>query len=190
MGPGTTTSVMQVAADALGLPAREVTFRLGDSTYPLAPPHVGATTMASVGSAAHTSCRALRNKFIGMAVADPASPLYRAVPATVAVRDGRLGAGGNGAADSYREILRRVGAGRHGPEDLQLRLRRRLRRGVGRSAPRARPDPPDVRNWTPRSSTPGTPWRIPSGSRGWGRSPSWESRRPSVTQCSTPPANV
>ncbi|MFF1344150.1 molybdopterin cofactor-binding domain-containing protein [Streptomyces sp. NPDC058290] len=47
-----------------------------------------------------------------------------------------------------------------------------------------------VPNWTPRSSTPGTPWRIPSGSRGWGRSPSWESRRPSVTQCSTPPANV
>ncbi|MCX5010620.1 xanthine dehydrogenase family protein molybdopterin-binding subunit [Streptomyces sp. NBC_00555] len=109
MGPGTTTSVMQVAADALGLPARQVTFRLGDSAYPAAPPHAGATTMASVGSAAHTSCSALRNKFIGMAVADPASPLYRADPAKVAVRDGRLSSGGNGAADSYREILRRAG---------------------------------------------------------------------------------
>lgn len=109
MGPGTTTSVMQVAADALGLPAGQVTFRLGDSAYPLAPPHAGATTMASVGSAAHTSCTALRNKFIGMAVADPASPLYRADPAKVTVRDGRLGSGESGAADSYREILRRAG---------------------------------------------------------------------------------
>lgn len=34
------------------------------------------------------------------------------------------------------------------------------------------------------------PWRIPSGSRGWGRSPSWASRPPSGTRCSTPPANV
>lgn len=109
MGPGTTTSVMQVAADALGLPARQVTFRLGDSAYPLAPPHAGATTMASVGSAAHTSCTALRNKFIGMAVADPASPLYRADPATVGVRDGRLRSGEKGASDSYREILGRAG---------------------------------------------------------------------------------
>ncbi|MFZ3467970.1 xanthine dehydrogenase family protein molybdopterin-binding subunit [Streptomyces sp. 4.24] len=109
MGPGTTTSVMQVAADALGLPARQVTFRLGDSAYPSAPPHAGATTMASVGSAAHTSCTALRNKFIGMAVADPASPLYRADPAKVTVRDGRLGSGESRATDSYREILRRAG---------------------------------------------------------------------------------
>ncbi|MEU9161363.1 molybdopterin cofactor-binding domain-containing protein [Streptomyces sp. NPDC048424] len=107
--PGTTTSVMQVAADALGLPARQVTFRLGDSAYPAAPPHAGATTMASVGSAAHTSCTALRNKFIGMAVADPASPLYRADPAKVAVREGRLRSGESGAADSCREILRRTG---------------------------------------------------------------------------------
>ncbi|MFJ8208231.1 xanthine dehydrogenase family protein molybdopterin-binding subunit [Streptomyces sp. NPDC096033] len=109
MGPGTTTSVMQVAADALGLPARNVTFRLGDSSYPLAPPHAGATTMASVGSAAHASCTALRDKFIAMAVADPASPLHRADPAQVTVRDGRLGTAGNGATDTYREILRRAG---------------------------------------------------------------------------------
>ncbi|MGW9369617.1 xanthine dehydrogenase family protein molybdopterin-binding subunit [Streptomyces xanthophaeus] len=109
MGPGTTTSVMQVAADALGLPARQVTFLLGDSAYPLAPPHAGATTMASVGSAAHTSCTALRNKFIAMAVADPASPLYRADPAKVAVRDGRLSSGEGGGVDSYREILHRAG---------------------------------------------------------------------------------
>ncbi|MFD4322580.1 xanthine dehydrogenase family protein molybdopterin-binding subunit [Streptomyces sp. NPDC058548] len=128
MGPGTTTSVMQVAADALGLPARQVTFRLGDSAYPLAPPHAGATTMASVGSAAHTSCTALRNRFIARAVADPASPLYRADPAEVTVRDGRLRSGENSAADSYRDILRRAGlpgleaTATWGPGDIDTRI--------------------------------------------------------------------
>ncbi|MFJ3841720.1 xanthine dehydrogenase family protein molybdopterin-binding subunit [Streptomyces sp. NPDC090054] len=128
MGPGTTTSVMQVAADALGLPARQVTFRLGDSAYPAAPPHAGATTMASVGSGAHTSCTALRNKFITMAVADPASPLYRADPAKVTVRDGRLSSRKNGATDSYREILGRAGlpgleaTATWGPGDTDTRI--------------------------------------------------------------------
>ncbi|MEU8984607.1 molybdopterin cofactor-binding domain-containing protein [Streptomyces sp. NPDC048309] len=59
MGPGTTTSVMQVVADALGLPASAVTFRLGDSSYPTAPMHAAACSLASVGSAAHTTCDAL-----------------------------------------------------------------------------------------------------------------------------------
>ncbi|MFJ2826536.1 xanthine dehydrogenase family protein molybdopterin-binding subunit [Streptomyces sp. NPDC087263] len=109
MGPGTTTSVMQVAADALGLPAGKVTFRLGDSTYPTAPPHAGATTMASVGSAAFTSCNALRNKFITMAVADAASPLHGADPAQVTVSGGNLMVGDDDSArDSYREILSRA----------------------------------------------------------------------------------
>lgn len=260
MGPGTTTSVMQVAADALGLPARQVTFRLGDSAYPAAPPHAGATTMASVGSAAHTSCSALRNKFIGMAVADPASPLYRADPAKVAVRDGRLSSGGNGAADSYREILRRAGlpgleaTATWGPGDTDERISSygygavfaevsvdpllglvRIRRmfaaydvgrvispklahsqaiggmvgGIGMAllegtvtdhrdgrivnaglADYLVPVNADVPELDAAFIDTEDPLADPIGSRGWGRSPSWESRPPSGTRCSTPPANV
>jgi xanthine dehydrogenase YagR molybdenum-binding subunit len=37
MGPGTYTSMTQVAADALGLPMRRVRFALGDSRMPQAP---------------------------------------------------------------------------------------------------------------------------------------------------------
>ena len=51
MGPGTYTSMTQVAADALGLPMRRVRFSLGDSRFPKAPSHSGSRTMASVGSA-------------------------------------------------------------------------------------------------------------------------------------------
>ncbi|MFI0977713.1 xanthine dehydrogenase family protein molybdopterin-binding subunit [Streptomyces sp. NPDC021093] len=128
MGPGTTTSVMQVAADALGLPASAVTFRLGDSSYPTAPLHAAACTMASVGSAAHTTCNALKAEFIRRAVADPDSPLHGANPANVRARDGHLSAADGGARDSYRNILRRAGlpsletTGTWGPGDTDSKI--------------------------------------------------------------------
>ena len=60
MGPGTTTSATQVAADALGLPLSRVRFELGDSALPEAKEHGGSTTMASVGSAVREACLAVR----------------------------------------------------------------------------------------------------------------------------------
>jgi len=60
MGPGTYTSMTQVAADALGLAISQVRFRLGQSDFPPAPPHGGSMTMASVGSAVQAACLAAR----------------------------------------------------------------------------------------------------------------------------------
>lgn len=68
MGPGTYTSQTQVAADALGLTMRAVTFRLGDSLFPPTPPHGGSMTMASVGSAVLDGCNQVRRQAIKMAV--------------------------------------------------------------------------------------------------------------------------
>ncbi|MGP4045360.1 xanthine dehydrogenase family protein molybdopterin-binding subunit [Streptomyces sp. 2A115] len=90
MGPGTATSMTQVAADALGLTMRQVTFRLGDSILPLAPGHHGSRTMASVGSAVQDGCDKLRKEAITLAVKDEDSPLYGVAPADVVVRGGRL----------------------------------------------------------------------------------------------------
>jgi xanthine dehydrogenase YagR molybdenum-binding subunit len=60
MGPGTWTSMTQVAADALGLPMERVRFTLGDTRLPRTPPHGGSMTMASVGSAVQAACRKVR----------------------------------------------------------------------------------------------------------------------------------
>jgi xanthine dehydrogenase YagR molybdenum-binding subunit len=60
MGPGTWTSMTQVAAEALGLPIERVKFMLGDTRLPKAPVHGGSLTMASVGSAVQAACRKLR----------------------------------------------------------------------------------------------------------------------------------
>jgi xanthine dehydrogenase YagR molybdenum-binding subunit len=60
MGPGTWTSMTQVAADTLGLPIERVKFTLGDTRLPKAPVHGGSMTMASVGSAVQAACRKVR----------------------------------------------------------------------------------------------------------------------------------
>ncbi|MGY0064131.1 xanthine dehydrogenase family protein molybdopterin-binding subunit [Streptomyces sp. LZ34] len=90
MGPGTYTSQTQVAADALGLTMRTVTFRLGDSRYPPTPPHGGSMTMASVGSAVLDACDQVRQQAVKLAVEDRESPLYGVNADDVVVRGGRL----------------------------------------------------------------------------------------------------
>ena len=60
MGPGTWTSMTQVAAESLGLPIERVKFILGDTRLPRAPVHGGSMTMASVGSAVQAACRKAR----------------------------------------------------------------------------------------------------------------------------------
>src|SRR4051812_39670708 len=61
MGPGTWTSMTQVAAETLGLPLERVRFKLGDNRLPKTPPHGGSMTMASVGSAVQAACRKARD---------------------------------------------------------------------------------------------------------------------------------
>jgi xanthine dehydrogenase YagR molybdenum-binding subunit len=61
MGPGTWTSMTQVAAETLGLPIERVRFTLGDTRLPKAPVHGGSMTMASVGSAVQAACCKARN---------------------------------------------------------------------------------------------------------------------------------
>ena len=110
MGPGTYTSMTQVAADALGMPISRVRFALGDSRFPPAPPHSGSQTMASVGSAVFTAANMLRDRFIRTAVTDPESPLNGLRPEDVAVTDGRMFArAGPERGESYRDLLRRRG---------------------------------------------------------------------------------
>jgi xanthine dehydrogenase YagR molybdenum-binding subunit len=110
MGPGTYTSMTQVAADALGMPLSRVRFALGDSRFPPAPSHSGSQTMASVGSAVFTAANMLRDRFIRIAVIDPESPLNGLRPEDVAVTDGRMFAPtGPERGESYQELLRRRG---------------------------------------------------------------------------------
>ncbi|HEX2284720.1 MAG TPA: xanthine dehydrogenase family protein molybdopterin-binding subunit [Mycobacterium sp.] len=110
MGPGTYTSMTQVAADALGLPFARIRFTLGDSRLPEAPVHGGSRTMASVGSAVAHVGAMLRDRFIRTAVVDPGSPLNGLPPSDVAVAGGRMFHTGEPTrGESYQDLLRRRG---------------------------------------------------------------------------------
>ena len=78
MGPGTYTSMTQVAAETLGVPIEQVRFRLGHSDYPAAPSHGGSWTMASVGTAVRAACMAVQEEAVKRAVADQRSPVFGA----------------------------------------------------------------------------------------------------------------
>jgi len=107
-GPGTYTSMTQVAADALGLAVREVEFRLGDTNMPMAPPQGSSQTMASVGSAVQDTCDKLRLQAIRLAVSDQRSPLHGVNPDDVVVTAGRLHVKSNFArGETYRQLLAR-----------------------------------------------------------------------------------
>lgn len=56
LGTGTYTIMTQIAAETLGLPLGDVTFRLGDSTLATAPIEGGSWTASSVGSAVKAAC--------------------------------------------------------------------------------------------------------------------------------------
>ncbi len=58
MGPGTSTSIAQVAAEIVGVGVDRVQVRLGDSRLPPAPSHGGSQTLASVGTAVKAACDA------------------------------------------------------------------------------------------------------------------------------------
>src|SRR5213596_2686285 len=77
MGPGTWTSMTQVAAETLGLPIERVKFVLGDTRLPRAPVHGGSMTMASVGSAVQAACRKVRDDALKLTQANDIADAMR-----------------------------------------------------------------------------------------------------------------
>jgi xanthine dehydrogenase YagR molybdenum-binding subunit len=129
MGPGTYTSMSQVAADGLGVSLPRTRFSLGDSQFPAAPSHSGSRTMVSVGSAVFIAANALRDRLIRTTVVDPGSPLHGVAPQDVTVEDGRMvTTDGSGRGERYEDLLHRRGwpsmeaKGTYTPDDADTRF--------------------------------------------------------------------
>jgi xanthine dehydrogenase YagR molybdenum-binding subunit len=75
IGTGTYTIMTQIAAERLGLPLENVTFKLGDSSFSPAPVEGGSFTAATVGSAVHAACEKLRERLFDLAQKIDGSPL-------------------------------------------------------------------------------------------------------------------
>ena len=110
MGPGTYTSMTQVAADTLGIPVGRVRFSLGNSDFPPAPPHGGSQTMAAVGSAIRAACLAVQDLLVERAAANPRSPAHNMGKEALEWADGHLRRKGDAASgQSYAEIVEAAG---------------------------------------------------------------------------------
>ncbi|WP_087001563.1 xanthine dehydrogenase family protein molybdopterin-binding subunit [Rhizobium sullae] len=110
MGPGTYTSMTQVAAEFLGLPFEQVRFRLGRSDYPQTPSHGGSWTMASVGSAIRAACLEVQAQAARRAVEDAGSPAFGASLDDLEWSGGLLHRRGEPSSGlSYQDIVGRTG---------------------------------------------------------------------------------
>lgn len=111
MGPGTYTSMTQVAAEFLGLPLDQVRFRLGRSDYPQTPSHGGSWTMASVGSAIRAACLEAQAQAARRAAARAGSPVFGASLDDLEWNEGHLRRRGETTQGlSYRDIVGGTGA--------------------------------------------------------------------------------
>ncbi len=109
IGTGTYTIMAQIAADALGLPVERVTFELGDTAMPETPVSGGSQTASSTGSAVKLAALALRDKLVGLAVADAQSPLHGLEPKAVQVVGGELSAAGGKQKEAFAALIERSG---------------------------------------------------------------------------------
>lgn len=112
IGTGTYTIMTQIAAETLGLPIDDVTFRLGDSSLPQSPVEGGSWTAASTGSAVKEVCEAIGKKLLKLAQDVDNSPLKKAKFEDVTFADGQIRL----RADSSKAVSI-TDAMRHGKEN-------------------------------------------------------------------------
>jgi xanthine dehydrogenase YagR molybdenum-binding subunit len=68
MGPGTTTAMTILAAEAMHMPIQKIKFKLGDSDLPPGPSQGGSGTTSTVGSAVDLACKTLQQKLKEIAI--------------------------------------------------------------------------------------------------------------------------
>jgi Molybdopterin-binding domain of aldehyde dehydrogenase len=110
MCPGAYTSMIQIAAETLGLPIGQVRFSLGRSDFPTAPAHGGSQTMASVGWVVRAACIAAQQEGAKRAGADQRSPVFGAALKGVEWNEGCLRWRGDPSpGQPYRDIAASAG---------------------------------------------------------------------------------
>ncbi|MEO6000033.1 MAG: xanthine dehydrogenase family protein molybdopterin-binding subunit [Chitinophagaceae bacterium] len=107
-GPGTATSMVQIASETMGIPASQIKFELGNSSYPMGPTQGGSTTTSTLGSAVHDACAALRKKLLDLSTQVPA--LKTAQQEDVVFKDGGFTLASNPSINLlYADILKQQG---------------------------------------------------------------------------------
>ncbi len=108
IGTGTYTVMSQIAAEAMGLPMANITFKLGDSNLSKSPIEGGSWTVSSVGSAVKMVCMALREKIYERAKKTHPELFAESMIEDASFYNGELSING-GKTVSFMEILKADG---------------------------------------------------------------------------------
>ncbi len=110
LGNGSYTIFRQIAADGVALPIERVSFDLGDTDFPAAPPTHGSLTTVTVGAAVLNAAADALARLKALASKHQASPLHGAKPAAIEASAGRLHLADNpSTGEDYAAILNRAG---------------------------------------------------------------------------------
>jgi xanthine dehydrogenase YagR molybdenum-binding subunit len=108
IGPGTGTAMTQIAADAIGLAPAQITFELGNSTFPMAPNQGGSSTVNTVGPAVVAACNGLKEQLI--VLASISLPEFRgAKPDQVEFQNGTMKLIGKNSKITIKEAFQKSG---------------------------------------------------------------------------------
>jgi xanthine dehydrogenase YagR molybdenum-binding subunit len=108
IGGGAYTTMVQVAADELGLPYNRVSIEGGDSILPASGPSFGSVTSTGTVNSVRNAAINLREQLVSRAVSSAESPLNRAKPEDVIPQDGKLVLKSDpNKGETYAAIIRR-----------------------------------------------------------------------------------
>ena len=110
LGTGTYTVMTQVAADSLGLTPDKIRFELGDTRLPTAPNSGGSVAAGTVSSSVYLAAQDVVQQLIKLAVGDKTSPLFRARPEAVQMKDGHFSLKADPQkGEDFAAIMKRAG---------------------------------------------------------------------------------
>jgi xanthine dehydrogenase YagR molybdenum-binding subunit len=109
IGPGTGTAMTQIAADAMGIPASQITFQLGNSDFPEAGNQGGSSTVNSVGPAVLNVCTAVKQQLLALASTN--LPDFKAATMEqVTFKNGNIQLNGKRSSISIADLMKKSGS--------------------------------------------------------------------------------
>jgi xanthine dehydrogenase YagR molybdenum-binding subunit len=108
MGPGTSTAMVKIGSEQMGLEERKVRFELGDTDFPTGPTQGGSGSATAVGSAVIAVCDAIKLSLKEMAIESIAA-FKNLKPDNIKYDTGKLVAANNSASIHFMDLLKETG---------------------------------------------------------------------------------
>ena len=108
MGPGTSTAMVKIGSEQMGLDEKKVKFELGDTDFPTGPTQGGSGSATAVGSAVIAVCDAMKLSLKEMAIESIAA-FKTLKPDDIKYEAGKLVAANIAASIHFMDLLKETG---------------------------------------------------------------------------------